>query len=273
MNSSLFQPIRQFRQKLKAGRFCVGAGISLSDPVVTESLGPLFDFFWIDLEHTPMSLESLQAHLISCRAVGVPAMVRVPGAEPWFIKRVVDTGAGGIIVPQVRSAEEVKAVVGACRYQPQGNRGYGPRRASNYGYDDGYLTHVNQDLFVTVQIENVESFSHLDDIVQVEGLDSIAIGPFDLAASMGFMRQPDRPEVEAAIKIIIQAARKQGLWVGMGGPADEAYAVRAVQLGVQWLQSGGDYEYMSQFASAYVGRLLNRLGQQQAEPQVDRRGY
>src|SRR5687767_4660651 len=113
---SLYEPIRQFRARLSAGQFCVGAAISLSDAAVTESLGRVVDFFWIDLEHSPLGLESLQTHLIAARAVDVPALVRVPASEAWFIKRVIDTGAPGVIVPQVRTAEEVRRVVEACRY-------------------------------------------------------------------------------------------------------------------------------------------------------------
>jgi hypothetical protein len=139
----------------------------LSDPAVTEALGRTVDFFWIDLEHSPLGLELMQAHLIAARAVGVPALVRVPAAEAWFIKRVIDTGASGLIVPQVRSPDEVRSVVQACRYQPQGDRGYGPRRASNYGHDVGYLETINRDLFVSVQIEHVEAVRALDEIAAV----------------------------------------------------------------------------------------------------------
>src|SRR5687768_15481103 len=80
------------------------------------------DFFWIDLEHTPLSLESLQTHLMAARAVQVPALVRVPGSEVGMIKRVLDMGAEGIIVPQVRSSREVRGVIEGCRYKPLGDR-------------------------------------------------------------------------------------------------------------------------------------------------------
>ena len=126
-SGSLSLPIRGFRQKLAAGTMCFGSGITLADPAIAEVLGPVSDFFWIDLEHSPLSLESVVAHLIAARAVGVPGIVRVPISEPWFIKRVIDSGASGIIVPQVRTADEVKRVVDACRYRPQGDRGFGPQ--------------------------------------------------------------------------------------------------------------------------------------------------
>lgn len=262
MNStepSLYHPIRQFRSSLSAGRFCLGPAITLSDPAVTEALGRGVDFVWIDLEHSPMGLESLQGHLIAARAVGVPALVRVPGAETWFIKRVIDTGAAGLIVPQVRSAEEVRRVVQACRYQPQGDRGYGPRRASNYGHDTGYFECSNQDLFVSVQIEHIEAVRALEDIVAVPGLDSVVLGPFDLSVSMGLAGQVAHPEVLAAIGRVIAAAKARGLYVGMGGPALEDYALRAAAMGVQWLQSGGDLDYLVQFFGQFTSRIAERL--------------
>ncbi len=259
----MFKPIREFRHKLASGQFCLGVGITFSDPAVTEALAGRSDFFWIDLEHTAMSLETLQSHLIAARAVSVPALVRVPGSEPWFIKRVLDTGAHGVIVPQVRSTGEVRQVVAACRYQPQGDRGYGPRRASHYGRDvRSYLETVNQDLFVAVQIENVDALNSLEAIVAVSGLDSIVIGPQDLAASMGLMGQVTHPEVEKAIERIISQTHAAGLFIGMGGGPDEACALRAARLGVQWMQCGSDFSYMIQYVdqlfasiSADVARL------------------
>ena|GEM_PF-79407 len=252
---SLYQPMREFRTKLASGKFCLGAGITLADPVVTEALGPKVDFFWMDLEHSPLSLETLTSHLIAARSVGVPALVRVPASEPWFIKRVIDSGAPGVIIPQIRNAAEVRRVVDACRYHPDGDRGYGPRRASNYGYDKGYLEAVNRDLFVAVQIEHREAMAELDAIAGTSGLDSLVLGPFDLSLSMGMPGQVSHPEIRTAIRRVVETARRLGLFVGMGGPALEDYTRQAVELGVQWLQVGSDFEYMLQFMDGFLPKL------------------
>src|SRR5947209_8778702 len=187
----MFESIKEFRRKLAAGQFCLGPAITLSDPATVEILGRYSDFLWMDLEHTPLNLETLQTHLIAARAVAVPALVRVPTSEVGMIKRVLDTGASGIIVPQVRSADEVRRVVSACRYQPLGDRGFGPRRASDYGmYDaDGYIADANKQLFVCVQIENVEALDDLEAILRIPYLDCIVVGPYDLSGSMGRMGQ------------------------------------------------------------------------------------
>src|SRR5437764_15313977 len=120
MENIMFAAMRRFREKLDAGRLCLGAGISFTDPAVTEALADSVDFVWIDLEHSPIGVESLQAHLIAAKAGGTAALVRVPSSDVGWIKRVLDIGAPGIIIPQVRSVDEVRGVVAACRYPTMG---------------------------------------------------------------------------------------------------------------------------------------------------------
>jgi 2-dehydro-3-deoxyglucarate aldolase/4-hydroxy-2-oxoheptanedioate aldolase len=257
----MFANIHKFREKMDAGHFCLGAGIGCSDPSVVEALAESVDFFWIDLEHSPINLESLQSQLIAARAGGTAALVRVPSMEIGWIKRVLDTGAEGIIVPQIRSAEEVSAVAAACRYPPQGKRGYGPRRPSRYGRhgDLDYLQHANKQLFVSVQIETVEAYQDLDKILLVPGIDSIVIGPNDLAGSMGLPTQTSHPQVVEAIKQIIAKSRRAGRYVGIGMGPDENYAHQAARLGVQWAQCGGDFSYMIAYVDHLFGRIRSRL--------------
>src|ERR1700730_8746682 len=103
----MFPHIQRFRQMLDDGRFCLGASVTFSDPAVVEALSPSVDFLWIDLEHSPISLESLAGHLRAARDGGAEALVRVPSSDVAWIKRVIDAGAEGVIVPQIASAEEV----------------------------------------------------------------------------------------------------------------------------------------------------------------------
>ena len=258
----MFRSIEAFRAKLESGRVCLGTSITFSDPAVTECMGKGSDFFWIDLEHSPMSLESLQAHLIAARAVNVPGLVRVPTSEVGMIKRVLDTGASGLIVPQVRSAAEVRQVVSSCRYKQLGDRGFGPRRVSSYGeYEPGeYVAEANKKLFVSVQIETVEAYRELDAILQIPCLDSIVVGPYDLAASMGHMGTVNHPEVVNAVTNIIAQARKAGLYVGMGMGVEEDYALRAAEMGVHWVQVGCDFMYLARYPAEVLENIRRRLG-------------
>jgi 2-keto-3-deoxy-L-rhamnonate aldolase RhmA len=260
----MMEAVIRFRQRLSAGEVCLGASITLSDALVSDALGDSVDFFWIDLEHSGMSPEVLNGHFLAARNRQVPALVRVPGSMTPFIKPVLDSGADGIIVPQVRSADEVQRVVNDCRYPPLGQRGYGPRVPSNYGRDGGrdYIERANQAIFVAVQIENREALSCIDEIVAVPGLDSVALGPWDLSASLGFPGELDHPQVMAAIDRVIEKARTAGLFVGTGMGPDANYAASMARRGVQWLQVGGDYSYMIQYANQMSSEIRSKLARQ-----------
>src|SRR5208337_3850500 len=202
--------IHKFREKLKSGRLCLGPGVSVTDPSVTEALCESVDFLWIDLEHSPIGLESLQSLLIAARAGGAPALVRVPSHDVAWTKRVLDIGAEGVILPQAKSVEEVEAFVAACRYPPQGRRGFGPRRATNYGRQGlaDYLAQANENIFVAVQIETKEALQALDAIVKIKGIDSLVMGPADLAGALvGQPGQVAHPKVLEAISEVCTRAR------------------------------------------------------------------
>ncbi|MBX3011725.1 MAG: hypothetical protein KF832_09455 [Caldilineaceae bacterium] len=239
-------PMIAFRNRMAGGEICIGASITLTDPHVTDALGDSVDFFWIDLEHSLMSPESLAGHLLAAKARGVPALVRVTGSGTPFIKPVLDAGAAGIIVPQVRSAAEVQQVVNDCRYPPLGERGYGPRVPSNYGRDVGlpYTERANREIFVAVQIENVQALAALDDILAIPGLDSIVLGPWDLSASMGLLGEVEHPQVVAALDLVIAKSRAAGRFVGAGMGTNADFAANMAKRGVQWLQVGDDCGYM-----------------------------
>lgn len=250
---SIFTPIRTFRHRLKAGHTLVGAGVTFSDPLVSEALADGVDFLWIDLEHSAMSPEVLNGHLLAARGRGTPAIVRVAGGGAAFLKPVLDAGATGIIVPQVRSADEVRAVVADCRYPPQGRRGFGPRVPTNYGgyaSTPAYVREANRAVFVSVMIETREALEEIEEIVAIPGLDSVVIGPTDLSGGIARLGDVRAPAVTAAVKRIVGAARKAGKPVGAGMGTDPEFARHLARLGVQWLQVGGDYRC-----------LIERMGQ------------
>lgn len=258
----MFESILQFRQRLSAGEVCIGASITFSDPLVSDALGDSVDFLWIELEHSAMRPEALQGHFLAARNRGIPALVRVPGSDTPFIKPVLDTGADGIIVPQVRTADEARRVVNDCRYPPLGQRGYGPRVPSNYGRDGGaaYIERANQAVFASVQIENREAVDCIDEIIAIPGLDSVVIGPWDLSASLGVMGDVEHPQVVAAIEMVIEKARGAGLFVGTGMGPDANYAVRMARRGIQWIQVGGDYMYLIKYTDRMMADIRSQLG-------------
>lgn len=260
----MFETCEHFRSKMDRGQLCLGAGITLRDSSIVEALAPAVDFFWIDLEHTHLSYETVLAHLIAARAGGVPALVRVRGSDTPHIKPLLDIGVSGIVVPQVQSVAEVRQVVEACRYAPLGNRGFGPRRAADYGRKAGvdWMQHTNRQLFVAVQIENASALHEVEQIAKIDGLDSLALGPYDLSIALGHAGELQHPEVLAAIERIIRAARECGKYIGSGMAAYAGDALTAAARGVQWIQCGDDYGYML----AHATQLLDEIRQRTKSP-------
>ena len=249
--------IQRMREKLLAGKIVLGAGISLSDPTVTEAIAPSVDFVWIDLEHNALTVQAMLGHLIAARAGGCASIVRIPSNDVGWIKRVIDSGAEGIILPRAYSAKEVADFVSACRYPPQGTRGFGPRRPMQYGRleQQAYLRQANRDLFVVAQVETVELVAELDQVVKLEGLDSLVLGPQDLSGSMGRLGDTTHPDVVKVMKTIAAKARAAGKFVGSGLGANPAFAKLLIECGVQWMQAGNDFEYMIRGCERAFGEI------------------
>ncbi len=242
----MFEGINSFRNQLHAGVLQIGASITLNDPAVTDALGTSVDFFWIDMEHSPATMATLAGHVVAARAHRKASLVRIPTASAAHIKRVLDAGAEGIIVPQVQGADEVRTIVDAAYYPPEGHRGFGPRVPSDYGRNANLELAVqsNASVFTAVQIETRSALEEIDDIAAISALDSIALGPWDLAASLGHIDDVTHPDVEAAIQHVIETATAAGKWVGSGMGDDPILASRYAARGMHWIQVGNDVDYL-----------------------------
>ena len=242
----MYEGVAAFRARLERDELQIGASITLNDPAVTDALGPSVDFFWIDLEHSPMSIETLAGHVRTARLHEAASLVRVPIADTAWIKRVLDAGAEGIIVPQVQDAAEAQAVADAARYPPQGRRGFGPRVPSAYGRNANaaLVQQANDLVFASIQIERRTALAEIEAIAAIDGLDGIALGPWDLAADLGHADDVRHPDVEAAIQRVIDVARRAGKWVGSGMGDDPELALGYARRGVRWIQVGNDVDYL-----------------------------
>ncbi|MGD9857239.1 MAG: HpcH/HpaI aldolase/citrate lyase family protein, partial [Planctomycetaceae bacterium] len=203
-------------------------------------------FVWTALEHNPTNTASLLAQLIAARAGGTASLVRIPNHDAGWVKRVLDCGAEGIILPRAYTAKEAAEFVSACRYPPMGTRGFGPRRPMQYGRlpQKEYLAQANRDVFVVVQVETVELVAELDDVLRIDGLDSLVLGPQDLSGSMGRLGETTHPELVAMMKQVAAKAKAAGKFIGSGLGADPVFAQLLRDCGVQWLQAGNDFEFM-----------------------------
>ena len=206
------------KRRLKAGATALGAWLTIADPVVAEIMaGAGFDYVLVDTEHAPWSLESLQTAMLAFRGMPTVPIVRVPWNDQVHVKQALDLGADGVLAPMVRSVAEARALVAAAKYPPDGIRGFGPRRASDYGRDlDGYVANANAETIVIPQIEDLGAAEAVEEILAVPGVDALCIGPNDLSGSAGVLRQHDHPTVQGAIDKILRAASARGVAVCTG---------------------------------------------------------
>jgi 2-keto-3-deoxy-L-rhamnonate aldolase RhmA len=238
-----FEP---FREKMSRGEVCIGTAITFYDPAISEALAGDLDFIWIDAEHNALSLETIQLHLMAVRGTTTFPVVRVAWNDPVLLKPVLDIGAPGVIVPLIRTADDAKLAVSACRYPPEGIRGYGPRRAARYGRDSGaeYCRQANESIMINVQIEHADAVKNLDAILATEGLSGVLVGPNDLAGSMGHTGPPTHPDVAKAIDTVIAKSRAAKKFVGIGCGTDAAELRNWANRGVQWLLMGADFSLL-----------------------------
>ena len=195
-------PRNPFKHAIARGELQVGCWLGLADPYIAEiSSGAGFDWLLIDAEHAPNDLRSVVAQLQVIAARGSHAIVRPPVGETWMIKQFLDAGAQTLLIPMVESAGQARDLVAAVTYPPHGVRGVGSAlaRASDFAAIQDYLTTACDEICLLVQVENRKGLAALDDILAVDGIDGVFIGPSDLAADMGFIGQAGAPEVKAAV--------------------------------------------------------------------------
>lgn len=234
-----------------------GTILSLPSPEIAEVMALAgFDWLFIDLEHGAMGVLECQRMI---QAVGDKAecLVRLPELTESAVKKVLDVGAGGIIVPKVNTAEEAQNAVAFSKYPPQGQRGVGATRAHGYGiHFKDYVDRANEDLMVVIQIEHIDGVRNIDSIVEVRGVDVIFIGPYDLSASMGLMGQLDHPEVLEAISKVEKVCADKGMYMGYFGMTPESVQPY-IDKGYKLITCGTDAGFLVDGATKTLSGLRN----------------
>ena len=205
-----------FRERLTQHQLLLGTIISLPSAEIGEILAQAgFDWLFLDLEHSSMTAREAQI-ILQAVAGRVASFIRVPLNDEIWIKKCLDSGADGVIIPQVNTREEAQRAVRFCKYPPEGTRSVGISRAHGYGTRfQLYLEQANQSTSVILQIESVIAMDNIDAIISVEGVDALFIGPYDLSASMNLSGQIDHPQVQAALTHIRQACQARNMPVGI----------------------------------------------------------
>lgn len=235
------------KQRLRQGDVLIGTLVSLPSAEVVEILaGTGFDWLFLDAEHGAFNPQQTQSML---QASGmVPCLIRVPSADEVWIKKALDTGAAGIIVPQVNSAKQARDVIRFSKYSPQGKRGVGLGRAHGYGLEfDDYLNRANDETVVVIQVENKAAIEELEAIIDVDGIDAILIGPYDLSSSLGKTGQLDHPDVVDAISKITEVCQSAGIRLGIFGVNAES-VLPYINKGFNLITAGVDTLFIIQSA-------------------------
>ena len=246
------------REKLRRGEPSIGTWLCLPDPTAARLLACVgFDWLTVELEHAPVNIETAVAAFGAVAAQGALAgmsggvatvpLVRVPYNTTENIKRVLDNGAFGIVVPMVNSRAEAEAVVAAARYAPLGKRSVGGfLHAVNFGTDPGtYYERANDEILVVVQTEHIDAVERADEILSVPGIDAFFIGPNDLLKSMGLKpaMESDDPAFVQALAHLVATGKKHGVAPGIH-TADASAAKRRVAEGFQFVAVASDVAMM-----------------------------
>jgi 4-hydroxy-2-oxoheptanedioate aldolase len=237
-----------FVTRLRAGDILIGTLISLPSPEICELLSHVgYDWLFIDAEHGAFNPQQAQGMLQA--AAPTPCVIRVPIGETVWIKKALDIGAAGIIVPQVHNSAQAKKIVHHCKYAPTGDRGIGIGRAHKYGLDfERYIENANEETAVILQAESCEAVDNINDIANIKGVDGILIGPYDLSASLGRPGEIDHPSVQSAINKIIEGCQNAGVSMGFFGVNAES-VLPYKEKGFNLLTVGVDTTFLIKSAS------------------------
>jgi 2-dehydro-3-deoxyglucarate aldolase/4-hydroxy-2-oxoheptanedioate aldolase len=244
-----------FRKRLINGETLIGTVVTLFTPEVSEILSEIgFDWLWVDTEHTPFDAQSAQG-ILQAVAGKCPCIIRVPSGDDIWIKKALDIGAAGIIVPQVNTPEAARRIVSSCKYPPQGSRGVGIGRAHKYGLKfQEYIERANEEIAVIIQAETREAVDNISSIAKVDGIDAVLIGPYDLSASLGKIGDVKNATVQEAMDKIRESCRRAGVQLGVFGMG--AGAVKPfIRDGYKLIGVSTDATYLADSAAATLAEL------------------
>ncbi len=243
---------------LRQHRLTYGSWITLAHPLIPEILAPAgFDWLAVDMEHSSIGISEVLPLIIAIQANGMVPLVRVGENSPNLIKRVMDAGAYGVIVPSVNTAAEAEAAVHSVKYPPDGTRGVGLYRAQGYGrtFQD-YRQWLADESVVIVQIEHIEAVSHIDEILAVPGIDAFFVGPYDLSGSLGKPGDFEDAEVQQALEAVLDAAARHNVPAGYHSvPSDPECARKKKDEGFTLLGFSLDSIFLGDAASNALAKL------------------
>lgn len=255
-----------FKQTLSKDIVQFGIWNGIPDGYVAEILGGAgFDFVLIDSEHGPFDLQSVIHQLQALGQFPVTPIVRPPNGDPVIIKQLLDGGVQTLLVPMIESGEQAELMSRAMRYPPKGIRGVGTAlaRASQWNRVNNYFRDADDEMCLILQVESVAGYEVLDEILEVDGVDSVFIGPADLAGSMGYLGEPMHPKVIEAVKAGMTKIRKAGKSAGTLAVKKEL-ADEYIKAGANYVGIGVDLVILAKATRKLAEEFNPDLGAQQS---------
>ena len=227
--AELYKRRLNLKKKLRARQPAFAGWTSLGEPQITEVFANAgFDFIGIDIEHGTTSFQQSQRIIAAAQAGGSLCLPRVASHNMEMIKRLLDSGADGIIVPMVENAEQTAKIVEWIKYPPHGKRSFGINRGQNYGFDfDSYIKGWNESSVIIVQIESLEGVENIDKILANGDVDAVMVGPYDLSGSLGIPGEIEHPKLKQAASRVLESAKAKGRGCGSQLVDFDPAAIRA----------------------------------------------
>lgn len=255
-------PNWSLKEKLVKKQITIGSWLTIPHQSVVEILATAgFEWLTIDLEHAAIDISQTMNLIALIQAKGMKALVRVSKNEEVIIKRVLDAGADGIIVPTVKTAEEALQAVEFVKYPPVGKRGVGLNRAQNYGIGFAeYKNWLSNEVVIIAQIEHILSVHNIESILAVDGIDGIIVGPYDLSASMGIPGEYGHPDVVEALRKLEESTKKLGKPLGFHViHSDYLKIMEKIDLGYTFLAFSIDFFFLGDSARSEMSKLRDIL--------------
>ncbi|UYV38749.1 HpcH/HpaI aldolase/citrate lyase family protein [Rhodobacteraceae bacterium D3-12] len=254
-------PINRFKHALSDGKVQIGCWAAFADGYAAEIMATTgFDWLVIDGEHAPNDLQTISQQIGALKHTDTEAVVRLPIGNEWLMKQVLDAGCQTVLVPLVETAEQAAHLARAMRYPPYGIRGMGGSgaRATGFNAIPDYVTTANDQVCLLVQVETAAAMDNLDDILKVDGVDGVFIGPADLSADMGHPGNPGHPDVVEAIRTGLGKIAASDKAAGILALNDDV-AQNYLKWGAQFLAVGMDVILLVQSARALSGKWKDRI--------------
>ena len=254
---------REIIEALHAGRFVFSSSLIAPSPLwpaLVKQLG--LDFVFIDTEHIPHDRQTLSWICQTYRALGIPAVVRIPSPDPYEACKVLDGGASGIVAPYLETVEQVQALVGAVKLRPLKGE-----RLAKALYDRNtlqpelrtYIDQRNADNILIANIESVPAIENLDALCSVPGLDGLLIGPHDLSCSLGIPEQYDHPRFDEAVRTLFTTARRHGLGAGIHFWLSVEQEIAWAKAGANLIMHSSDLTIVTRVLKAELAHLRQSL--------------